>query len=258
MKILVCVKQVPDTESAFRPNASETGYDESGLVFRMNEYDEYAVEEAVRIKEKFRDVEITALSVGPDRAEAIVRRGLEFGADHGVHIVTPAECRMDALEVASLIARFAQDKSFDLLFFGIMSEDYQRCQTGPMVAALLDLPCTTTVISQNISEDRKSAVVERELERGRREVVELPLPGVMTVQSGINMPRYPNLTNKLRARKQEIEVIAASETPSSEKCERLVRAYIPPPSKAGIFIEGTVEEQAEKIVRIIHEKTDIL
>ncbi len=258
MRILVCVKQVPDAESTFRIGESGRGFDEGGIVFCMNGYDEFAMEEAVRIREARPGVEITALSVGPPRAEAVVRRALEFGADHGVHVVTEDGRHMDSLQTAGRIAAFAGGRDFDLIFCGVMSEDEQRSQTGPMTAALLDLPCATTVIAEQLREDGSAIRVERELEGGRRQVVELPLPAVLTLQSGINRPRYPSLSNKLRARKQEVLQTGSPEGSTDRTCQELVRLLLPPPSKTGVFLEGSLEEKASALVRILHEKTDVL
>jgi len=258
VRILVCVKQVPDAESTFRVDEQGKGFDEAGILYCMNSYDEYALEEAVQIKEERLRVEITALTVGPRRAEAVVRRALELGADHGAHLVTESGQGMDSLQTAFRIASFAKEKDFDLILCGVMSEDEQRCQTGPMVAALLGLPCATTVISEEILEGEQHARVERELEGGRRQVVELPLPAVLTVQSGINRPRYPSLSNKLRARKQELREIDSVGMSPVPNCEERVRVCLPPPSKTGVFLEGSLEEKAEALVQIIHEKTDLL
>ncbi len=254
----MCVKQVPDTENTFRLDGDGKGFREAGIVFRMNSYDEVAVEEAVRIKEERRQVEITALTVGPSRAEAVVRRALELGADHGAHIVTERGQGMDSLQTASRIVSFAKEKDFDLILCGVMSEDEQCCQTGPMVAALLDLPYATTVISERILEGEQLVRVEKEMEGGWRQVVELPLPSVLTVQSGINRPRYPSLSNKLRARKQELQEIESLGMSSDRQCQELVRVSLPPPSKTGVFLDGSLEEKAEALVQIIHEKTDVL
>jgi electron transfer flavoprotein beta subunit len=258
MKILVCVKQVPDMESAFQINARGDGFEEQGIVFRVNPYDEYALEEAVQIKESRAEVEITALSAGPPRVEAVVRRALELGADRGVHLLTQDSKRMDAMETASAIAFFAAGEGFHLLLFGVMSEDEQRCQTGPMTAARLGLPYVTNVISERLSPNTQSITVERELEGGCRETVTMPLPAVLTVQSGINRPRYPSLTNKLRARKQDLQVLEISEMPPLQRCEELVRAHLAPRPEAACFLQGNMEEQAEQLVQIIHEKTDVL
>ena len=258
MRILVCVKQVPDSESSFRVDGDGKGFDEAGIRFRMNSYDAYAVEEAVQIKEERPRVEITALTVGPRRAEAVVRRAMELGADHGAHLLTRSGQGMDSLQTASRIASFAKDKDFDLILCGTMSEDEQSCQTGPMVAVLLDLPYATTVISERILEEGQRVRVEREQEGGRRQIVELPLPAILTVQSGINRPRYPSLSNKLRARKQELQEIDSFGTSPHPQCQELVRAGLPPPFKTGVFLQGSLEEKAEALVRILHEKTDVL
>jgi len=258
MKILVCAKQVPCTESDFKINPEGDGYDERNLVFVTNRYDEYALEEAARIREKFGDVEITTLTVGPTRAESTARRGLEFGATGSVHIITPERTRLDALQTASLIASYARDKHFDLFLFGIMSEDAQRGQTGPMTAALLRLPYATAVISEEIADGRDRVACRRELEGGAGAEVELPLPAVLTIQSGINRPRYPTLTNKLRAKKQEIEKIDMHDFAPPPKNERVVRAYLPPPAREGVFLEGAMEDKVDALVRIIREKTSLL
>lgn len=258
MKILVCVKQVPERESRFRLDASGKGYSDQGINFVLNPYDEYALEEALLIKEKLPKTEVTALSLGPARAEKAVRRALELGVDHGAHLLTPENYYLGPGETALQIAKFAREKGFNLLFFGIMSEDYMRGQTGPMVAALLQLPCATAVVSENISNDLGRITVERELEAGLREVAEFPLPAVLTIQSGINRPRYPRLTDKLRAREQKLEIITSLKPPPPGRCAELLRAFFPPPSPAGIFLPGTLDEQAEKLIQIIREKTDVL
>ncbi len=258
LRILVCVRQVPDLEGTFRPDPSPIGYAEEGLVFRMNGYDENAVEEAVRIRERLGSVTITAVTVGPARAEAVLRRALEFGADEAVHVLTDEACPLDALETATLIAAAVEGESFDLYLCGVMSEDEQRCQTGPMLAALLDLPCATTVVSEEISGDLRSVTAERELEGGRRHVVRMPLPALLTVQSGINRPRYPSLSNKLRAKRQRPRVVEASTMPAPARCRELLRTIPPPPAERGVLLEGDPETLAKRVADIIHEKTDLL
>jgi electron transfer flavoprotein beta subunit len=258
MKILVCVKQVPERESHFRLDASGKGYSDQGINFVLNPYDEYALEEALLIKDKLPETEVTALSLGPARTEKTVRRALELGADCGACIITPENYYLGPGETALQIAGFARERGFGLVLFGIMSEDYMRGQTGPMVAALLRLPFATTVVAENISNDLSRITVERELEAGLREVVELPLPAALTIQSGINRPRYPRLTDKLRARDQKLEAITNLEPLPPGRCAELLRTFFPPPSPAGTFLAGNLEEQAEILIRIIREKTDVL
>ena len=258
MKILVCVKQVPERESHFRLDASGKGYSDQGINFVLNPYDEYALEEALLIKDKLPETEITALSLGPARIEKTVRRALELGADCGACIRSPENYYLGPGETALQIAGFARERGFNLLLFGIMSEDYMRGQTGPMVAALLHLPFATTVVAENISNDLSRITVERELEAGLREVVELPLPAALTIQSGINRPRYPRLTDKLRAREQKLKAITNLEPLPPGRCAELLRTIFPPPSPAGTFLAGNLEEQAEMLIRIIRERTDVL
>jgi len=258
MKILVCVRQVPDAEGVFLPDAAGRALDRTGLVHRMNEYDVYAVEEAVRWRERYGAATITAVSAGPDRVCSVVRRALEFGVDHGVHLRTGEEDPPDALETASRIAAYARAHDFRLLLFGVMSEDLQRCQTGPMTAALLALPHASAVISAERSSDGTRVRVEQEMEAGRREILDLPLPALLAVQPGINLPRYPSLSHKLRARKQELETIPCEVPAREESRVRRLRLHAPPPARPGVFLSGTPGEKAEKLVRVIREGTGLL
>lgn len=260
MKILVCLRLVPDLQSQFNLNPTKNHYKTHGIPFRLNSYDEYALEEAMRIKESLNDVEITALSVGDAKAEQAVRRGLEFGADRGVHVLVEEKdiFTPDGRATASYIAKFAQKENHDLLFFGVMSEDLQRSQVGAMTALLLNLPCASSIVKLDLSEDLRKITVHRELEGGRREIVEMLLPAVVTVQSGINRPRYPSLSNKLRARKQELEVIIPSSHESALLNEKFLGLREPPPTQAGLFIEGSIHEKANKLIEIIHEKTRLI
>jgi electron transfer flavoprotein beta subunit len=258
VKILVCVKAVPDAESNFRINDQGTGYDDEGLVFHVNEYDLYAMEEAVRLRERFDDVEITVASVGPPRVEEQVRKAMGLGADHGVIIDDSFSPVEDALSVASLIAAWAKHKNFDLILCGVMSEDMQRCQTGPMLAQLLDLPCATTVIRQEISADRKTITCERELEGGVRERVLLPLPALLTIQSGINAPRYASLSNVLRVKKLDVPVIPAESLGAAGRCESVVRAYVPDMKSDCVILEGDHDTVALRLIEIIRSRTQTL
>lgn len=260
MKILVCLRLVPDLQTQFKLNPAKNHYETYHIALRLNSYDEYALEEAMRIKERLNDVEITALSVGDAKAEQAVRRGLEFGAKRGVHILVEEKDILtpDGGETASYIANFAQKENYDLLLFGVMSEDLQRSQVGAMTAHLLNLPCATSVVKVDLSEDLKKIIVHRELECGRREIVEMPLPAVVTVQSGINRPRYPSLSNKLRARKQELEVIIPSSDESASLNEEFLGLREPPQTQSRVFIEGSIYEKAKKLIEIIHEKTRLI
>lgn len=250
MKILVLVKQTPDAEADVRI-ADDGG---SLLVrdkdWRMNRFDEFAVEEALRIREAFPESSVDAVSVGPPRVVAVLRRALAMGANEAFHI--PYEGYQDVFpgETASLIAAFAGSRSYDLILAGVMSEDAMHAQTGPMVAEMLNVPCATAVVAQKMVEEGKRIVVERELEGGLREGLELPLPALIAVQSGINRPRYPALSHVLRSRSQPIMTVPADALPTPCRHVRLVSLASPEPSGKGFFLEGTQAEKAERLAEI--------
>ena len=203
MKILVCIKQVPDMASRFKVNGEGTWYDETDLAFRMNEYDEYAVEQAVQLKEQLGNTpDITVLSIGPDRVVEAVKKALAMGCDRGVHIQDNASFRKDPWQIASVIAGFSRDKKFDLLFFGMQSQDRGSGQVGPITAELLGIPCVTTVVGFAFADG--VITTKRELEGGVKAVVKLKSPALITCQLGLNTPRYPTLPNIMKAKKKPL------------------------------------------------------
>jgi electron transfer flavoprotein beta subunit len=261
MKILVCVKQVLDPESVFRISASgeriEVG---PGALFRMNRYDEFALEEALRIREAFPETRIDAISAGPASAAQTVRRALEMGADQGIHIVLGHERCRTPFEIASLIGVYARDRQYDLILAGIMAEDDMQAQVGPMLAEILGYPWATAVMSISLPHPSGAIHVERELEGGRREAFALTLPALLTLQSGINRPRYPALSHVLRARSQALITIDASQAPAAGPFslpaprEWIVNLEEPVPLKTGMILPGSPIEKAEKLLRILKER----
>ena len=258
MRILVCVKSVPETETSFRVNREGNSYDESGLQFKVNEYDLCAVEEAIRIKEKLGEARITIVSVGPPRVEEQIRKAMGLGAGYGVRIDDSGESAMDALSIAGLIAAWARPQQFDLILAGVMSQDLQRCQVGPMLAQLLGLPCATTVVKMDFSKNRKKLVCERELEGGARERVELPLPALLTIQSGINIPRYASLSNVLRVKKLEIPVVPASGLGKLRSSEKILQASLSAPAAGCEFLKGDPDQVADELIDKIRSRLHIL
>ena len=195
MKILVCVKQVPDLESRFKPNAAGIWYDEADLAFRMNEYDEYAVEQAVRLREQQGDTaDVTVLSIGPDRVGETIKKALAMGCDRGVHVQDPTALLKDPWQIAGIIAAVATDKGFDLIFTGMQSQDRGSAQVGVLVAELLGISCATTLVG--FAYEDGTVTARRELEGGIKGVVKLKLPALVTCQLGLNVPRYPTLPRK--------------------------------------------------------------
>lgn len=255
MRILVCVKQVPAPENRFLFRVNPPGYAEQGLTFRMNLYDEYALEEALLLQERFPETSVTAVSVGPARAEATVRRALETGAREGVLILDPEAPTRDAFAIASQIASWAASHPpFDLILTGMMAEDDQRCQTGPMLACLLGIPYAASVVRIEVDPERATALVESEREGGFRETVALSLPALLAIQSSSRPPRYPSLSNKLRARHQPI---ARLSFPSGQSvpCRFLfLDAALPESLRSTLFLSSAPEEAAQQLVDLLDRR----
>ncbi|MDA8428500.1 MAG: electron transfer flavoprotein subunit beta/FixA family protein [Geobacteraceae bacterium] len=257
MKLLVCIKQVPDLESRFKPNGAGTWYSDSDLAWRMNEYDEYAVEQAVQLRERLGDTaELTVLSIGPDRVVEAIKKSLAMGCDNAVHIQDPASHEKDPWQVAAIIAAYARDKGFDIIFTGMQSQDRGSAQVGVTVAELLGYACATTLVG--FAYDNGTITAKRELEGGIKGIVELKIPALVTCQLGLNIPRYPTLPNIMKAKKKEITPIAVAglltETPLVNTA-----SFHPPARKgSGIVLEGAVEDLVEKVMGILKEKTTVL
>jgi electron transfer flavoprotein beta subunit len=258
MKILVCVKQVAQTEAPIRIEASGNWIqmDES-TPLRMNRYDEFAIEEALLIKEAFPNVSIDVVTVGPARAEMAVKRGLGMGADHGVHICTEQEGYLSPFIIAEWIAAYARDKDYVLLLAGVMSEDGMHGQVGPMVAEHLAMPCATATILERISPDKGIVYAEREMEEGFRDSLELKLPALLTILSGINKPRYPSLSNMLRAKQQRLEIIAAGSLKQPDPRQSIEKVNYPPQLSSGMVLTGSRQQKVRELLQILKEKSFI-
>lgn len=202
MKIAVCVKRVPDSEARIKIGADKTSIDESGVKLVLNPYDEYAVEEALKLKEAAGSGEVVIVSVGSEAAQETIRTALAMGADRGVLLEADA-VGLDPLPVARALATELKDGGYDLILFGkIASDDYSHA-VGVMVAELLGLPCASAAIKLEIADGKGRA--EREIEGGV-EVVEFALPAVVTADKGLNEPRYPALRGIMMAKKKPLEV----------------------------------------------------
>lgn len=252
MKILVCIKQVPDMESKFRIDGEGVWYERTDLAWRMNEYDEYGVEQAVRVKERSGG-DLTVLCIGPDRVKETMKKALAMGCDRGVHLLDDTVHRRDPLAIAGLIADFARDQGFDLIFCGMQSQDRGSAQVGPMLAELLGIEALTTVVDFTL--DGQVVTAKRELEGGIKARVETGLPALITCQLGLNTPRYPTLPNIMKAKKKELLSITLPAT--RESSVQTVRMSLPEKKGGGIYLEGDAADIAEKLIQILKEKTGI-
>jgi electron transfer flavoprotein beta subunit len=257
MKILVCIKQVPDMESSFKVNSEGVWYVEQDLAFRMNEYDEFAVEQAVRVKEQLGAlVDISILSIGPDRVVEVIKKGLAMGGDRGVHIKDANVYQKDPWQVASMIAAFARNKDFDMVLTGLQSQDRGSAQVGVIVAELLGYPCVTTVVGFELRADVLTA--KRELAGGMRGVVKIKLPVVVTCQLGLNNPRYPTLPNIMKARQKELLSYQVTEFLNEASVTTTEKMYAPEKKGHGLVLDGDINTNVENLIAILKEKTTVL
>jgi electron transfer flavoprotein beta subunit len=256
VNILVCIKAVPDMEG---PPAIDAGHrwlaEPAAGGYRMNRYDEYALEEAVRIKEAFPGVCVDALSVGPLQVEATLRRAMGKGADNGIHVLDDVPGYRSPQTTAALIAAYAHSKSYDLILTGVMAEDDMQGQVGAMAASMLSIPCAPAVTRTSYDPHTGTITLDCEMEAGLCATAILTLPALLTIQSGINRPRYPSLSNLLRARKQPLTTIdgAALTAPGAHETIHSIR--VPANARQGITLTGTAAEKAAKLLEITYSKS---
>lgn len=250
MKIAVCIKRVPDSETRVKISADGKSLDEAGVKFVLNPYDEFAVEEALRRKEKAGGGEVVVFSLGPAAAQETIRTALAMGADRGV-LLQVDKIPADSYETAKIIAAELKASSWDLILFGRMAIDDYNHQVGPLVAELLDLPCVTAVAHLDI--DGGKGVAEREIEGGI-EVVDFPLPAVLTVDKGLNEPRYPALKGIMAAKKKPLEVKKAE--PGAGSMELVGLA--PPAERKEGKIVGEGGAAVGELVRLLREEAKVL
>tara|TARA_B100000003_G_scaffold190511_1_gene188642 strand:- start:134 stop:895 length:762 start_codon:yes stop_codon:yes gene_type:complete len=250
MKIAVLVKQVIGSESAIEISQDKKWINESNATFVMNPPDNYAIEEAILIKEKLGVGEVVIVSMGPQRVQKVIREGLSKGADRGIHIETESLKEIDPLYISKVLAETLKDENFDLILSGLQSDDSGMGQTGVLLGELLDMSTATLAIETDI--DQNNIKVKKELESGWFQWVELESPSSISIQSGINQPRYPSLKGIMGAKKKEIKVIPA---PQVEKRQSISEIFIPKKSKETEFIDSDIDSTVERIIEIL--KTEV-
>lgn len=250
MKIAVLVKQVVGSESALEISQDQRWINESSATFIMNPPDNYAIEEAMLIKEKLGAGEVVIVSMGPQRVQKVIREGLSKGADRGIHIETQDLKEIDPLYISKVFAETLRDENFDLILSGLQSDDNGMGQTGALLGELLNMSTATLVIETDINQNKIR--VKRELESGWFQWVELASPSSISIQSGINQPRYPSLKGIMGAKKKEIKMIPA---PQVEKKQSISEIFVPKKSKETEFIETDIDSIVERIVDIL--KTEV-
>jgi electron transfer flavoprotein beta subunit len=250
VKIAVCIKRTPDTETRVRVAADGISLEETGVKFILNPYDEFAVEEALQRRDKAGGGEVVAVALGPDAAQETIRSALAMGADRGVLLKADA-IPADALAVAKALAAELGGGGYDLILFGKMAVDDYNHAAGPMVAELLGLPCVTAISKLELEGGK--GVAEREIEGGV-EVVEFALPAVLTAEKGLNTPRYPALKGIMAAKKKPIEV-----KPAALGAARVVVSALALPAerKAGRIV-GEGPDAVPELVRLLRTEAKVL
>jgi electron transfer flavoprotein beta subunit len=261
MKIIVLMKQVPDTETKIQIKPGEKGISTDGVTFVINPYDEFAIEEALRIKEA-KGGEVTLITVGWDKAAEALRTGLAMGADKAVHLNDPAFLNGDAHSIAVALAKAAQKLEYDLILCGKQAIDFDNHQVGVRVAELLGLPHVAVVTKLELQDGK--AVAHREVEGGT-EIVETPLPAVITAQKGLNEPRYASLKGIMQAKKKPLEAkkpadigASADEVGQAGAKTTILAMELPPERPAGRIVEGEPEDAARQVVKLLREEAKVI
>jgi electron transfer flavoprotein beta subunit len=256
LKILVCVKQVPQKDAPLKLNESGDWIRED-VSYEVNEPDAYALEEALRQKEKHGG-EVVVITAGPARAQQVLREALAKGADRAIHLEDPAFLSLDALNMARAIAAAIRNEQFDLIFTGLQSDDYGFAQTGVILAEFLGWPHATIIMQ--IEKSDSGIRVKRELESGYFQFVEMPLPSVLTIQSGINKLRYATLIGIKQAKNKPLRKVGLAEVqadlgPNLQQIERL---YIPEKTKKTEMLDGSPSEVAKKLAQKLRDEVRVI
>jgi electron transfer flavoprotein beta subunit len=250
MKIAVCIKRTPDSESRFRIGASASGIDETGLKFDMDDFAGYAVEVGLQLNEKQGPGETVVLAVGPDSVQETLRKAMSMGADRAVHLKSDAPI-FDGLAVAKALAAELKSGAFDLVLFGKYAFDTSASVVGTATAELLGLPCVTAASKLEIAGGRGTA--RREIE-GAGEIVEFPLPAVVTIDEGIARPRYPSLKGIMAAKKKPLE----SKPAQLADTRVTVKAMELPPDRPPGRIIGEGTAAVPELVRLLQDEAKVI
>jgi electron transfer flavoprotein beta subunit len=253
MKIAVCIKQVPTREWQPRLTDDKRGIREQDASWELNEPDAYALEEGLRLKEKHGG-EVVVCAAGPARVTAVIREALARGADRAIHVNDDALGRADGIATADALAEAMREEAFDLILTGLQSDDQGHAQTGVVLAARLGRPHATIIMEVQVADGRLR--VKRELEGGWFQWVAMPLPAVLTIQSGINQLRYATLKGIMASKKKEVRV-AALAVPVTPRLE-VVSLHVPEKSKQTEMLAGSPAEAAATLVRKLREQARVI
>ena len=264
MNIIVCLKQVPDTETQIKVGSDGQSIVTDDIKWVMNPYDEHGVEEALRIKEKFGG-EVTVVGLGPKRVTESIRTALAMGADKGILVSDEALEGSDSLAVAKALAAAIKELDYDLIFSGQRGVDDDMGVVGANIAELLDIPQLSVIDKVEVAEDGKSVKVNRPIE-GSILVIESPLPALITTQKGLNEPRYASLPGIMKAKKKPFDEktlsdlgLDAAEFGEGARKVKILEITPPPAREAGKIVEGeTPQEKAAGLAKLLHDEAKVI
>lgn len=257
MNIYVCIKQVPDTETKIKLNADSSWIDTAGIKWIMSPFDEFAVEEALRLKEKNAGSTVTVLSAGPTRVVESIRTALAMGCDNGIHIEIP-ENADNNYAAKALAGALKKETQVDIVFTGKEAIDDGAAQTSQLIAEYFGMPAITVVL--NVEYGATSVKCKREVEGGAFEMIEASLPVLIAAQKGMNEPRYASLPNIMKAKKKEVKSLKGADVDASDADQKIryKNFQLPPPKQAGKKVSGEVPVAAKELVRLLHEEAKVV
>lgn len=259
MNLFVLIKQVPSTETTIKVTADGNSIEKGDIKWIVNPYDEFAIEEALKTKERLKEGSVTVVTVGPDRAVEALRTAVAMGADNAIHIKIDGEMH-DSFLVGKALAECLKKETPSLVLTGKQAIDDDQAAVFGYVAELLNWPSASVLVKCEISADKKSVKVEREVEGGAKHVIDMPLPAVLALNKGINTPRYPSLPGIMKAKKKEIKTYSladlglGSEAPSVKESQY----KLPPERKAGKKLSGDTAAQVKELVRLLREEAKVI
>jgi len=257
MKVMVCLKQVPHKDARLDIRGDGKWIDEGNIKFEINSYDQYALEEALQIKDADSDSEVVVVSIGPARVTQALRTALGMGADRAIHVNDDATEGSDALGIAKILAAVAKAESPDIVLTGLMSDDGNFSAVPPMLAELIDVPSATGVLSMTV--ENGSVKVDRELDGGAQEAVELPRPCLVALQTGANQVRYASLKGIMQAKKKPVDVKTAADLGVGDAVGAgaakvtVERIHTPPKADRAEILEGSTDEIVGGLIGKIKE-----
>ena len=263
MNILAFIKQVPDTAIGLKINAEGMDIAYQDIPWVINPYDEYAVEEALLIKEKFGG-NVTVVSMGTDKAAEIIRSSLAMGADEGVHLNDAIFEGSDAYSTAIILSRAARLLGYDIILCGKNAVDNGWGEVGAAQAEILNIPCVSSILKLDISEDKKYAIASREIDEGL-EMIQVPLPALFTLQQGINKPRYASLPGIMKAKKKEIKVLDAGalniqpqDVGRNASRINIKRLAYPLARKKGKLLQGDSQTEVKELIALLRKEAKVI